>query len=187
VRPNVACRLVTELASGPGTAHKTINVVNLDVDALKHAGTTNFSSSTFRSNDSTYDSLDIKKRDSHYDDDKGVEHTIKNYYTIAHEIGHAIGLPHVGVLRSRPTCVFAVTLKKLGVKNVSSHLNGGSNSDACYGRDDIVGLAENIMGLGTKFEEINAQPWMDRIAMHTNTAAHDWKVVLSLTQPHAVN
>ena len=47
------------------------------------------------------------------------------------------------------------------------------------------GLAENIMGLGTKFEEINAKPWIERIAMHTNTPARDWKVALKLTSPQA--
>jgi len=186
VRPNVACRLIVEIVGSAATAHRTINVVNLDVDAIKKQRGINPTSGTFKSNDKLYDSLDVKARNNTYDDDQGVEHTIKNYFTIAHELGHAIGLAHIGVLKSRPQCKFAIALKKLGVKNVSSHLARGSNAEVCYGEYDTLGLAENIMGLGTKFEVINAQPWIDRVVMHTNTASHDWKVELGLTPPRAV-
>jgi hypothetical protein len=186
VRPNVMCRLITEIAESPMNAHRTIDVVNLDVDALRKMGKTGIGSGTFRSNDKLYDSLDVNKRDNHYEDDRGVEHTIKNYYTIAHELGHAIGLPHVGVIKGRPQCKFAVTLKSMGIKNVSSHLKKGSNSEVCYGEHDTPGLAENIMGLGTKFEDFNAKPWVDRAAMHTNTIAAQWKVVLNMIAPQSV-
>lgn len=188
MRPNVRCSLVTEVTNSPSNAHRTIEVVNLDLAGMKsQMRINNPHGGTFRSDSSHYDSLDTKPRTTSYEDNRGVQRIIKNYYTIAHEVGHAIGLGHVGVLKSTEQCVFAVSLKDNGITNVSSHLQRGSNSPACYGRFDSPGLAENIMGLGTKFEEVNAQPWVDRIMMHTNTLARDWKVVLSHKSPEAVS
>ena len=188
VRPNVQCFLFTEVVNSVSTAHRTIEVVNLDIDAVKEKlGIESPGSGTYRSNSTHLDALDVAPRNTHYEDDRGVEHTIKNYYTIAHELGHAIGLKHIGVLKSRPECTFAISLKARGVKNVSSHLRRGSNAKVCYGEFDSAGLAENIMGLGTRFETVNAQPWLERVAMHTNTAASDWKVVLTSQAPHAVS
>jgi hypothetical protein len=187
MRSNIQCRLITEVTNSPGNAHRTIDVVNLDVDAIKSQRNINPGSGTFKSNAHHIDSLDIKPRDITYEDDQGVEHTIKNHYTIAHELGHAIGLGHIGVLKSRPQCIFAISLKKHGIKNVSSHLSRGANAEVCYGEHDSLGLAENIMGLGTKFEEMNAKPWIERVAMHTNTIANDWKVSLSLAPPKSVS
>jgi hypothetical protein len=43
------------------------------------------------------------------------------------------------------------------------------------------------MGYGMKFEEVNAKPWIERVAMHTNTLASDWKVSLSLILPQVVS
>lgn len=187
IRPNIKCLLRTEVTNNAANAHKVIEVVNLDVDAIKRQMGITPGSGTYRSNSGRYDSLDVKPRDTSYQDDKDVEHTIKNYYTIAHEIGHAIGLKHIGSLKSRQQCLFAIALKKFGVKNVSSHLQKGGDAPVCYGRYDSAGLAENIMGLGTKFEEINAQPWLDRIIMHTNTLAADWKIHLTHKAPQTVS
>jgi hypothetical protein len=186
LRPNIMCYLITEIAQSPSNAHRVVNVVNLDVDAIKKQRGANPTSGTFKSNARLYDSLDIKKRTNTYEDDRGEAHTVENYSTIAHELGHAIGLPHIGVLKSRPQCTFAVTLKKLGVTNVSSHLSRGANAEVCYGEFDNLGLAENIMGLGTKFEEINAGPWVKTVAMHTNTLERDWRVRLGGIGPQAV-
>ena len=187
MRPTVHCQLLVEITNSPTNAHRTIEVVNLDIEATKtQTGKTKLTSATFRSDDSDYDSLDITPRDNTYTDDRGVEHTIKNYYTIAHELGHAIGLEHIGVLKSRPYCVFAVALENNGVKDVHKNYEGGPNSKVCYGRFDSPSIAENIMGIGTKFEAVNAQPWIDRVSMHTNTLARDWKVSLARLSPHVV-
>ena len=32
------------------------------------------------------------------------------------------------------------------------------------------------MGYGLRYEEVNAQPWRDRIAQHTRTDATQWRV-----------
>jgi hypothetical protein len=187
LRPNISCFLFTEVTNNPGTAHRTIEVVNLDLNRIKREKRIkNPSSATFRSHETLYDSLDTKPRTKTYVDNLGVQRTVKNHYTVAHEIGHAIGLDHIGVLKRSSQCVFAISLENNGITDVSDHLFDGSNSPVCYGRYDTPGLAENIMGLGTKFEEVNAQPWIDRVAKHTNTLSRDWKVSLSHASPQAV-
>ncbi len=32
------------------------------------------------------------------------------------------------------------------------------------------------MGYGLGFDETNAKPWLDRLALHTGTKASDWKI-----------
>lgn len=182
IRPNIQCRLITQIISN--NAHRSIKVVNLDIDAIKkQMGNIDISAGTFTSTDKKYDSLDVDPGTSHYVDDKGKAQTISNVHIITHEIGHAIGEEHIGVMKSRPYCTFAISLQDHGIKKVTDFLARGRNSTACYGELDSADIANNVMGFGNRFEEINAQPWVDRIAMHTNTLARDWRVVLSKITP----
>ena len=45
-------------------------------------------------------------------------------------------------------------------------------------RSKVAGLGANVMGYGLQFDESNASPWRERLALHTGTKAADWKVVL---------
>lgn len=186
MRPNVHCFLTTELTNDPKNAHRFVNVVNLDADAIRKQRNIVPTSGTFKSNARLYDSLDVKPRNTSYTDSNGDDRTIRNYYTIAHEVGHAIGLPHIGVLKSRPQCTFAIAMKKLGITGVGSRFARGANAEVCYGEFDTPGLAENIMGLGTRFEAVNAAPWVKTVAMHTNTLERDWRVNVGRIGPYAV-
>lgn len=187
LRPNIRCALDVEIASSVTKAHRIIDVVNLDIKGVKEEYTEHPTSGTFKSNSKKYDSLDIKPRNTSYEDDQGELHTIKDYNTITHEIGHAIGLPHIGVLKARPQCTLAIKKHKEGDRNVASHLARGANAEVCYGEFDSLGLAENIMGLGTKFEPVNARPWIKTAAMHTNTLERDWSVRMGHLMPSAVS
>jgi hypothetical protein len=184
VRPNIYCHLFVDLVGSPGGAHRTIEVVNLDQAAAarnlsKPVG--KLDASDFRSTDRTYDSLDTKPVPIPFPDDKGKSHSL-NRSTIAHEVGHALGLPHAGVSQGAPGCGLAVVADALLPKSVKEGasfpgiLKGGSNSNACYGHSGPVKVGSNVMGYGLEFDETNATPWLDRIALHTGTKAKDWKV-----------
>jgi hypothetical protein len=163
-RPNVKCQLFVQKWLSPGLANKTIRVAKL---AESHVG----DNGTFRSDAVTYDSLDGVAHTFQIPDNGG---TILNivHYTIPHEIGHALGQPHIGQLRRTTACMAAIA----GPTPGDSTTVGGSNSHRCYGWGEPPSIAENIMGYGLRYEDVNAQPWRDRIAEHTHTDAAHWRV-----------
>jgi hypothetical protein len=167
-RPNVKCVLFVQIWNNPGHAQKNIRVARL---ADSHIG----DSTLFRSDALTYDSLDGVPHAFQVPDAGG---NITNiiHYTIPHEIGHALGQPHIGVLRHTQACTNAIA------GNPDDSLSdGGSNSMRCYGWGEAPSISENIMGFGLRFDPVNAQPWKDRIAQHTNTLSANWQV--SMTEP----
>jgi hypothetical protein len=73
--------------------------------------------------------------------------------TAAHEVGHLMGLPHIGKLTA--------------VKNCTMWTDG--NELACYGKDDPnPSLTHNIMGLGMNVTEFNGRPWKQELCKHVN-------------------
>ncbi len=170
-RPNIKCELFVQVWLSPANANKIIKVARL---ADKYAG----DSSLFRSDAVTYDSLDGVAHVFHIPDNTGAVMNI-NHYTIPHEIGHALGQPHIGVLRKTTACTTAIAGETPG----DDTTKGGSNSHRCYGFGEAPSIAENIMGYGLKFDDVNAAPWRDRIAAHTNTKAEKWKVSLAPVVP----
>ncbi|HVS38699.1 MAG TPA: hypothetical protein VMS17_24295 [Gemmataceae bacterium] len=153
-RPNIWCRFRLELANSLADhPHKTIQLIRLD----RKSGT----STTFRSDDSHYDNFDLQTATyNHILDDKGKEHT---YYqrTFVHEIGHALGLAHIGVLLGNPVAV--------------AHPNG----QEAYGYGTLTPTqSANIMGYGMNLTAIDAAPWVKAVAAHTGTAEAKWKVFM---------
>ena len=193
VRPNIVCHLHTELVDTPGKAHRTVDVFNIDVDEVKRRNDLDDDNpylGKFRSDDRHLDSTDVNTGSRTYEDEDGNEYTVKHHYTIAHEIGHALGLDHIGEMKHTKRCELAMKFKKEKKDPTDQPiLRGGHNSRVCYGQydNDAVGLAENIMGIGYKFEEVNAAPWKKRISTHTNTLAGDWQVSLVQLQPRPVS
>ena len=190
VRTNIYCHLyVAVLGSGTGN-HCKIDVVNLDRKAA--AGQLGKSqaevdASDFRSDSGTYDSLDVNPVPLDYQDDTGKTHRM-NFSTIAHEIGHSLGLPHSGVTHNAPLCKIAILAKSLPSTITTSTsfpalLKGDSNSHVCYGHSGPADLGRNVMGLGTNFDASNAKPWLDRIALHTGTKTSDWQVSVKHKMP----
>jgi len=95
-------------------------------------------------------------------------------YCVPHEIGHAIGLPHIGVLERRPDCLMRVEKGDNG--SCLECMTGGTEADA-----------NNIMGYGHKTTLINALPWAVRAAEHTHTNPSDWMIGLGQRAPLDLN
>jgi len=191
MRPNVYCHLYVDLVATKGEAHLAIDVVNLHpkfAGAFQGTPTAQMDSGDFRSDTGTYDSLDVKPRREQSTDDKGVIHRRVNYLTVIHEIGHALGLDHIGVPHNDPMCRLAIMLEDsipqaLQSTLIPALLANGSNSRPCYGDFAPAVRGANVMGSGRLFDETNASPWQGRLALHTHTKAEDWKVHIGKIPP----
>jgi hypothetical protein len=184
VHPNIYCHLFVSVVGSPAGAHRTIDIVNLDKQAAaRQLGkrVSSLNASDFRSDSATYDSLDVKPVPLPFQDQSGRTHRL-NRSTIAHEIGHALGLPHTGVSHGAQLCQLSVLADTFLPSSTTSSASfpalykGGSNSQACYGSSGPAGLGANVMGYGLGFDATNAQPWLDRMALHTGTRSGDWTV-----------
>lgn len=184
-RPNIWCLFDVQFSGSTTSAHRTIEVANLDRDAamkMYGVGPDDLNSGLFRSDAIHYDSLDTTPRTNPTLTSKGPVDQA-NYLTVVHEIGHAIGLPHIGVSKGDPLCKTAILFENNKAiqnnKAVPAFLKGGSNSHACYGFRAPPDRAGNVMGAGTNFDVVNATPWQDRIGLHTRTDGSKWEVSMT--------
>ncbi|QDT54226.1 hypothetical protein Pan44_22530 [Caulifigura coniformis] len=189
VRPNVYCHLYINVVEDAANAHTSISVVNLDKDFAKTSmgfSEQDLKDGQFRSHSTLYGNYDaLPDANTSTTDIHGTVTNVTNFSTVAHEIGHSLGLPHIGVSHKDPLCSLAVlmddTLPAASKSTLPALFNGGSNSNACYGHLALPERGANIMGGGTTFEASNAAPWAARMALHTATTATDWSVETKLS------
>ena len=194
LRPNIYCHLYVEIVGSAGGAHKTIEAMYLNPKAtsvLAGVAENKITSGTFRSDSGHYDSYDVVPRTESSVDDKGTSHKHANYRTVVHEIGHALGLPHIGVSHGDSACQISIAVDGLfkafsAGSAVPALFAGGSASRACYGDDAVAGRADNVMGRGSHFDTTNAAPWRTRIGQHTSTLAANWIVSMHKVLPKLI-
>jgi hypothetical protein len=89
-----------------------------------------------------------------------------------------LGLDHIGVSHHDQLCQIAMVVWGHQIRGIPTPaiLRGGADSLACYGQYLPASHAANVMGMGDQFDETNARPWVDRVALHTQTNAAGWKV-----------
>lgn len=93
--------------------------------------------------------------------------------TIPHEIGHALGLPHVGVLTNFSGCL----------EGAKASPTEGTNVSMCY-KGPAPDDANNIMGSGWKISVHNSLPWFWRAVAHCpGTDFRDWRIHLGKLPP----
>lgn len=157
-RPYIRCELDCDFTANAAVAHKIVPVVNLDASKIhgeKDGG-------TFKSGLSLmFDSLDKIPWVVPFQDDRGKTNTKEKRYTIAHEIGHALGLDHIGVIMKTPYCMYY----------------GGNAVSFCYGQAAPQWMGANVMGGGSQFSVENAKPWVWAIAYMEQRGYQYWEVL----------
>ena len=89
-----------------------------------------------------------------------------NEITLFHELGHALGLEHIQALLGNKKCLD----------------DKFRNDSMCY--DELPGVTHpNVMGRGKSLTFVNAEPWRQLIAHHTDTARTSWHVIMSNFAP----
>lgn len=172
-RQNINCKFEVVWAGGPSDAHRVIRAARLPTDDTNSA--------TSRSDWQLYDSGDSRPAIFNNRTNCGAP-VVVEHLTIPHEIGHAIGLPHVGVFhdltRSEYQC------KEPGI-NPATTKNWNTGGKDPYGNFSTEEEMRNIMGYGQGKAMWNFLPWILRIGAHTFNESHlvDWKFSMTNVPP----
>jgi hypothetical protein len=133
------CRLRPKIVDSAKNAHAAIQVVRLATP----------SKSAFRSNSGLYDNGDVILSKQRF----ASQGATFLHNTPAHEVGHLLGLWHVG--SGNPDCK-------------------DEGDAACYGSN--LNERMNVMGGGGMLDLSNALPWLARVPEHVpSTKRADWK------------
>jgi hypothetical protein len=117
---------------------------------------------------------------------KGIS-PIQVCYGLGHEIGHGLGMPHIGVSLGSHQCMedslgsnfIERAITQLGLRHPDKD---DMNADSCYYGDSDED-AQNIMGWGRKITAVNGLPWLLRLTQHTHTSPDNWKITMGQQSP----
>ncbi len=154
----VQCKFRLILTRNREQAHTSINVYNLESSASEGRR-------DFRSNSLNYQDVDLISRALPlYDIDPNLVGRFTNQRTFIHEIGHSLGLEHVGVSHQIPGCYTNWIWSPF-----ENH-----NGTICYGNDYLTAM--NVMGRGETLSWHEALPWRTAIAELTRSSIHSWQI-----------
>ncbi|HMB71751.1 MAG TPA: hypothetical protein VKU85_20735 [bacterium] len=164
-RVPVECRLRVHLATTRG--HTKVLVAHLgqpatSEEALNRQLRRAHGGNAFRSHAQLYDQDDL---------DPVNRGTGLRQRTHVHEVGHAIGQPHIGQMTANVTSALQCTLAAI------ANPEQGTNSGICYGA--TAAEKQNVMGMGERLTAVNAQPWQQRILQHDSGALGFWEVKMT--------
>jgi hypothetical protein len=80
---------------------------------------------------------------------------------LGHELGHVLGMMHIRTILGDKGCI------------------ADDNAPKCYG--ETAQELANIMGKGRTLWQLNAAPWLNRVALHTQTQAGVWAATMDMT------
>lgn len=167
LRPAIDCHFTLQLVENPTTAHTTIDVYNIVRNFTSVPGTPG-ATYQFRSHSTSYDASVLQSVEHRRIDDETSTPISTSQRTFIHELGHSIGLEHVGVNMHIEGCV-----------NTDDH-----NSIICYG--NTFQTFQNVMGAGEGLTWHEALPWRRAMEVLTGVSRHAWHVHQSPVRPQSV-
>jgi hypothetical protein len=173
VRPNISCQLQVDVLAGPTGAHRTIEVVNLEHQLIAAARQTDCISGALQSSMGLCKSQDPVPGSRCSGRHRGQTTRHVGVPTAAEQIADALGLEPIGV-DSDPPFFTPARPASDGAAADETGIAGTRQS------------APDAIGLGSNLPEPGAAPWLDRIAVQTQTNPRDWTVSLLHPSPKPV-
>jgi len=153
VQCNAFCELFVDLLDSANDAHRVVNIFNIKKQDIP----------SFPTNSSNFSQHDVKEVRT-LSDDKGTKCVQR---TLAHEAGHLIGLPHIGVT------VGTSFTDSTGTSQICTTAN--QNTTKCYYAPTKTDTC-SVMGIGSGLTTRQAEPWLSRIDQHTGLDKTKWTV-----------